>query len=164
MCSTWEKGQGEHHATSGSLSLLLDYGPVRYLGANGRSSGSMGNGRCHPSAYIQGHHSPHYIFSFGFLSPRTCKCNYPDQYSGYVVRDLYCLPVSTKRLFVSQVPTFPPQYATHLHLNLDCDWSSSPCDLPALLSRKHLLSSSWNPFSNPVALHIFPLRAPRPIT
>jgi hypothetical protein len=45
----------------------------------------------------------------------------PDQYPGYVVRDLYCLPVYSYRLY-SPSPVPPP--------NLDCDWSSSPCDFP----------------------------------
>jgi hypothetical protein len=43
-----------------------------------------------------------------------------DQYPGYVVRDLYCLPVYSYRLYSLSPPT----------LNLDCDWSSSPCELP----------------------------------
>lgn len=44
-----------------------------------------------------------------------------DQYPGYVVRDLYCLPVNSYRLYSSSPD--PP-------LNLDCDWKSSPCDFP----------------------------------
>ena len=44
-----------------------------------------------------------------------------DQYPGYVVRDLYCLPVYSYRLH-SPSPV-PP-------LNLDCDWKSAPCDFP----------------------------------
>jgi hypothetical protein len=46
----------------------------------------------------------------------------PDQYPGYVVRNLYYLPVYSYRLY-SPSPV-PP-------LNLDCDWKSSPCDFPA---------------------------------
>ena len=45
----------------------------------------------------------------------------PDQYPGYVVRDLYSLPVYSYRLY-SPSPV-PP-------LILDCDWKSLPCNLP----------------------------------
>ena len=63
----------------------------------------------------------------------------PDQYPGYVVRNLYCLPVYIYRLY-SPSPV-PP-------LNLDSDWKSSPSDFPTscLVSIfYHLLVSPSSP-------------------
>jgi hypothetical protein len=76
------------------------------------------------------------LFFFLWLSlTADMQKQLPDQYPGYVVRDLYCLPpVNSYRLYSSSPPP----------LNLDCDWSSSPYDLPT-----SCLVSTFNPVSGP---------------
>src|SRR5258708_6884963 len=62
----------------------------------------MGKGRCQPSAYIQGHHLRIFFFLWSSLTA-DMHMQLPDQYPGYVVRDLYCLPAFTYCLSVSSV-------------------------------------------------------------
>jgi hypothetical protein len=88
--------------------------------------------RIHP-----GPPSPHFFFLLWLSLTADMHMQLPDQYSGYVVRDLYCPPVYNYRLLQS-LPSSSSQSRLRLQL--------FPLRFPHLLSRKYLLSCSWTPF------------------
>ena len=132
----WREWRGSMRRAVVRLSLLPDYRAyygIWYLSATVTSSGQRGRGAIHPHTSRATISAPFFFFLLWLSLTADMHMQLPDQYPGYVVRDLYCIPAYSHRLLQS-LPSSSSQSRLRLQL--------FPPRFPHLLSRKYLLCYS----------------------